>query len=115
VPVALHEVERTSDLHPIDFDALDTSVLAANSPDRYVDPTDSPIYAMAGPLDPLVPLDDANGMADRYAAIRRPDLYRLDVVDRAEGQALPWAWQGHLTHPGANRTELERFLDAARR
>ncbi|HTO01200.1 MAG TPA: alpha/beta hydrolase [Microthrixaceae bacterium] len=115
IPVALREVERTSDLGPIDLDSIDPAELEANSPLRYVDRTDSPIYAMSGPIDPLIPLSDPESMADAYAAIARTNLYRLDIVDRAAGAALPWAWQGHLTHPGANRSELERFLDQSRR
>ena len=115
IPVALREVERTSNLGPIDFSSLDPAELDANSPQRYVDRTDSPIYAMNGPIDPLIPLSDPESMADAYAAIGRTNLYRLDIVDRAAGAAVPWAWQGHLPHPGANRTELERFLDQSKR
>ncbi len=115
LPIALAEVDRTGELGPIDVDALDPTTMVENSPQRYADPSDSPIYAMAGPDDPLVPIQDAERMADTYAAFGRPDLYRLDVVDRAEGMVLPWAWRGHLSHPGANRTEMARFLDAARR
>ena len=115
IPHALREVERTSDLGPIDFDALDAAELAANSPDRYIDGSDSPIYAIYGPNDELIPPADVEGMADAYAAIGRPDLYRLDIVDDAAGEQLPWAWRGHLPHPGANRTALEAFMDSARR
>lgn len=115
VPVALAEVQRDGEFPGVDISALDPAVLAELSPIAHVDPFDSPIYALAGSVDPLVPVADADGMADRYEALGRPDLYRLDVADDAAGAPLPWAWKGHVPHPGANRTELERFIDTVRR
>jgi acetyl esterase/lipase len=114
LPISFAEVDRTGDVGPVDLDALDVAQLAHDSPVAYVDPSDTPVYAIAGPDDPLVPAADPNAMADRYAAIGRPDLYRLDVTDRAEGTDVPWVWRGHLPHPAAHRTELERWLDARR-
>jgi acetyl esterase/lipase len=114
LPIAFAEVDRTGDVGPVDVDALDVAQLAQDSPVVHADASDSPIYAMAGPDDPLVPASDPNAMADRYAALGRPDLYRLDVTDRVEATPTPWAWRRHLPHPAANRTELERWLDARR-
>jgi acetyl esterase/lipase len=112
VPLALSEVQ--GELGEVDPSSLDPAVLQELSPVRHADPTDAPIYAIVGPQDPLIPQEDSEAMADRYEAMRRPDLYRLDVVDDAAGAPVPWAWRTHVPHPGANRTELEHFLDAAR-
>jgi acetyl esterase/lipase len=114
VPVALAEAQRQGELVDIDLSSLDPALLAALSPVGHVDRSDSPVYAIAGPQDPLIPIEDPEGMADRYEALQRPDLYRLDVVDDAAGAPVPWMWRTHVPHPAANRTELEHFLDAAR-
>lgn len=115
LPVTLAQIRATGELGQVDDSGFDPAEFAADSASFHAGPDDSPIYAIAGPEDPLIPRADQELMADLYQAMGRSDLYRLDVVDDSGEGPLPSAYRGHTPHPGANRTELEAFIDRLRR
>lgn len=115
IPVALAEVQASGAFGEVDGSGFDPANHVGDSPSFHVDASDSPIYAIVGPNDALIPRDDSELMADLYGAIGRTDLYRLDVVDDSGEGPMPWVYRRHTPHPGANRTQLEAFIDGVRR